>query len=229
MDIKLKRSLLALFFPNRCPVCGAIIGSMERFCISCTGKLTPYTGTSRPPHTKSFTACFVYDENIRPAIMLLKRGVCGNADYALGMYLAEKLRENGISDRIDLLIPVPMSRSGKAERGFNQSELICKVVGRELGIPTARSAAAKIRSTLPQKSLGRMSRRVNVRNAFSVRKPKSSQENVFSSSTTSAPPKYYLRARKGARFIRYLRSCSFPAAVLRRKENNASCNTDNHT
>ena len=171
MDIKLKRSLLALFFPNRCPVCGVIIGSMERFCINCTGKLTPYTGTSRPPHTKSFTACFVYDENIRPAIMLLKRGVCGNADYALGMYLAEKLRENGISDRIDLLIPVPMSRSGKAERGFNQSELICKVVGRELGIPTAKGAAAKIRSTLPQKSLGRMSRRVNVRNAFSVRKP----------------------------------------------------------
>ena len=42
MRFETKRSILHLFFPTRCPVCGEIIGAMDRFCTSCSDKLKEF-------------------------------------------------------------------------------------------------------------------------------------------------------------------------------------------
>ena len=166
MGYLLKRKLLHLFFPTRCPVCGELIGAMDRFCSSCKDKLTRYDVSFSIEGAESFTAVFEYDDSIKPAIFLLKDGICGNAAYALGGELAGRLKGN-ISD-IDVIVPAPMHRRDIRRRGFNQSALIAAEVSKILDIPADMKAVSKIRHTHTQKGLGKGGRAVNLRRAFSA-------------------------------------------------------------
>ena len=172
MNCGFKRKLLHLFYPTRCPVCGEIINASESFCGECYKNINHYTGNFKVINAKSFTAAFVYDENITPAINLLKNGICGNADFALGSTLANKLERNGTAGLIDVIIPVPMYISDKRARGYNQTELIAKTVGKALDIPVSTQAVIKVRRTAPQKNLNRIMRTLNILKAFSVAEPK---------------------------------------------------------
>ena len=168
MRYLLKRKLLHLFFPTRCPVCGELIGAMERFCGSCEKKLTRYTGSFSIDGADSFTAVYEYDDNIKPAVFLLKDGTCGNAAYALGGELADKLNADGITKATDVIVPAPMHRKDVLRRGFNQSDLIARELERILGIPADTRSVVKIRHTHTQKGLGKGGRAVNLRHAFSA-------------------------------------------------------------
>ena len=163
-----KRHLLHLFFPTRCPICGCIIGAMDRFCTDCADKLNVYDDCLSIEGAESFTAAFRYDDTSKPAIFLLKRGVDGNAAYSLGGALADRIKADGIAERIDVIVPAPMHRKDVKRRGFNQAALIAREVGRELGIPVDEKAVSKTRLTQAQKQLDRLSRTRNLRNAFSA-------------------------------------------------------------
>lgn len=167
MDYFLKRKILNLFFPNRCPVCGELIKENERFCRECTDKLTLYTGSfSITGATECFSA-LVYNKEIMPAVFMLKKGNCGNADYAFGSYMADVLKDNSIPERVDFIVPVPMSKQSRRKRGYNQSELIARAVSAETGVPV-RCVVRKVRNTAEQKTLGRTERKNNLKNAFEV-------------------------------------------------------------
>ncbi len=171
MSERLKRKILHVFFPARCPVCGEVIGYMDRFCLKCRDKLENIVDSEEIRGARSFTTAFAYDENTRPAIMLLKDGICGNADYALGNELADCLADQRVPERIDVIIPVPMYKSDESVRGFNQAELIANVVGRRFHIPVSVGAVIKKHKTKQQKSLDREMRMKNLAGAYSVRKP----------------------------------------------------------
>ena len=168
MRFLLKRRLLHLFFPTRCSVCGALIGAMERFCAECTAKLSVYSGSFNIEGAESFTAAFDYDENVKPAIILLKNGTDGNAAYALGEALAERLKAEGIDKKTDVVIPAPMHKRDIRRRGFNQSVLIAREAGRVLGLPVDTKSVVKSRHTHSQKELSRVSRALNLKSAFTA-------------------------------------------------------------
>lgn len=168
MNITTKRKLLQLFFPSRCPLCDSVIHHSSRFCSECRDKLIRYEGNFSIKGASGFTAAFVYDENVLPAISLLKNGICDNADFALGGELADTLSAEHTADKADLIIPVPMHVSKLHERTYNQAELIAGIVGRSLGIPVCKDAVMKTRMTADQKTLNRISRFHNLKNAFTV-------------------------------------------------------------
>lgn len=168
MNYMLKKRLLALLYPTRCPVCRKVIFPHEDFCGECCGKLTEYSGNFRISGAELFIAPFEYDDNISPAILLLKRGVKGNAAYALGSAVAEKLENLGISRKIDVIVPVPLHEKDERERGFNQAELIAREVGRILNITVSTGIVEKIRKTNPQKTLTKRQRKINLKDAFEV-------------------------------------------------------------
>lgn len=168
MNSTTKRKLLQLFFPSRCPLCDSVIHHSNRFCPECRDKLIRYEGNFSIKGASGFTAAFVYDENVLPAISLLKNGICDNADFALGGELADTLSYENTADKADLIIPVPMHVSKKHERTYNQAELIAGIVGRSLGIPVCKDAVMKTRMTADQKTLNRISRFHNLKNAFTV-------------------------------------------------------------
>lgn len=168
MRYKLKRFILNLIYPNSCPVCGELIGFNDDFCFACRDNLTVFGDDMHIDGADGCCAAFEYDDKISPAVILLKNGVCGNSAFALGTALAERIKKSGFSDKIDMIIPVPMYRSDKRRRGYNQSELIARIISRELSIPLITDAVVKCRKTSAQKLLGRDERIKNLSGAFSV-------------------------------------------------------------
>lgn len=80
---------------------------------------------SRPYFSKA-AAYGAYDGGLRELIHLLKYEQVEPAAGVLGRMLAEAIHKLGpIADSI-LVVPVPLYRSKRRERGFNQAELIAR-------------------------------------------------------------------------------------------------------
>lgn len=71
-------------------------------------------------------------------------------------------------DGIDLIVPVPLSRTRLRERGYDQAWLLARSVGKLLAIPAAPRALRRVRNTKPQTSLSATGRKHNVANAFEM-------------------------------------------------------------
>ena len=70
----------------------------------------------------------------------------------------------------DLIIPIPLHFKRKRKRGYNQSMIIAKELGKRLHIPVSDRVLKRIRSTNPQKKLDHATRKKNLYNAFAVSK-----------------------------------------------------------
>jgi predicted amidophosphoribosyltransferase len=75
------------------------------------------------------------------------------------------------AQRPDCLLPVPLSDRRLAERGFNQSAEIARVLGRHTGIPLQPLLLRRARDTRPQSGLPLAERAGNLRGAFVVDRP----------------------------------------------------------
>ena len=53
----------------------------------------------------------------------------------------------------DALVPVPVHATRKKTRGFNQAEILARVIGKKLGIPVIPEMLVRNKKTLPQKNL----------------------------------------------------------------------------
>lgn len=65
-------------------------------------------------------------------------------------------------NQISLILPVPLNKKKKRERGYNQAELLAVGLGKALGIETAPNGLIRQRYTSPQKQLGPEERRRNL-------------------------------------------------------------------
>jgi len=70
---------------------------------------------------------------------------------------------------LDLVVPIPLHRKKLRERGFNQAELIAKVVAQHLQVRLTKGNLKRIKATVTQTSLDRKERRRNLREAFTVK------------------------------------------------------------
>lgn len=70
---------------------------------------------------------------------------------------------------VDVVVPVPLHRRRLRARGFNQSELLARVVGRALGVRLAVRLLRRARDTRAQSELPAAARRRNVLGAFRSR------------------------------------------------------------
>jgi ComF family protein len=68
-------------------------------------------------------------------------------------------------DREAVLVPVPMHRSARRRRGFNQAEVLARGVGEAVGLPVWE-ALIKPARTCPQSQTGHRLRADNVRGAY---------------------------------------------------------------
>jgi ComF family protein len=70
---------------------------------------------------------------------------------------------------LDLVVPIPLHRKKLRERGFNQAELIAKVVAKHLQVRLTKGNLKRRKATITQTSLDREERRRNLREAFTVK------------------------------------------------------------
>ena len=69
----------------------------------------------------------------------------------------------------DLIIPVPLHKKRRRKRGYNQAGVLGRRLGRLLGIRVDDKSLLRRVYTDPQKKLGRLERKKNLRNAFALK------------------------------------------------------------
>lgn len=156
--------LLDLIFPPRCPFCEKLLQLEETgICRKCRSAL-PETEKS---HGMFYGNCWSvlpyiapYDESLRRYKFRGRRYYAESYGELLAMML---LRENV---EFDVLTWAPVSKKRKKERGFDQAEVLCRVVAGALGVPYQRTLQ-KTRDIPPQSSQkSEEARRANVMNAY---------------------------------------------------------------
>ena len=86
----------------------------------------------------------------------------------LGSILTGALKEFTELSGFNIIVPVPLHRKKKRERGFNQSLLLAKEIGKLYGSEISAGNLTRNRITLPQTELSRAERIKNVKGIFSV-------------------------------------------------------------
>lgn len=103
-----------------------------------------------------------YDGPLRKLIHLFKYGKLKPLAGPLGKLMASAVPREW---KYDMVVPLPLHWRRNWERGFNQSELLAKVVAARLGAPLVKAMGRK-RRTPSQAGLTNSQRRTNVAGAF---------------------------------------------------------------
>jgi competence protein ComFC len=121
-------------------------------------------GGALPYHEARITA-FIWEIKYRRNALALRLA---------GEFLAEDalaIAEECLSK--PTLIPVPMHKARKKERGYNQTELLCEAIMQAApnSFLYAPNAVVRMRNTRPQQGLPRHQRLLNIHGAMEVVKP----------------------------------------------------------
>jgi len=155
------KALLDLIFPPRCEVCRQ--QSEQALCAICFNQIK-----FMKPGLGVYSVA-VYDGVLKEALHRFKFKNRKNLAEPLGILLVKYLSHlpSFSWDEIDYLVPVPLHPRRERKRGFNQVELLAKVLSHYCGKSVAR-ALVRIRDTHPQFDLPRSQRFANVAGAFKV-------------------------------------------------------------
>jgi ComF family protein len=170
---------------------------LPRLCVSCSNKLLPIEDNVCNSCQSEFR--YIEDDYLKSeyekkfsgkrfisgfrSLYLFEKGKgLQNVIHALkyqhkfrtGIFLGRKAGEyfqNDIADwGIDLIIPIPLHRLKKAERGYNQSYYIAKGISLATGIPVREDIVYRKKNTLSQTTMDRLEREGNMMNAFTLKK-----------------------------------------------------------
>ena len=187
--------LLDLLFPPRCQVCGRLHG--EALCPECLAGIEwialPYCercGRAVDPRAHAAPrcaecrragpldgarACGHHVGVLQEAVLRLKYSGRTRLATPLGRMLACRLTQEASAPAplplpsVAAIIPVPLHPRRRAERGFDQAELLAQVCGEETRIPVWTGLLERDRDTEQQTKLQGRRRLENVRGAFSAR------------------------------------------------------------
>ena len=142
----------------------------KHFCSLCGKPLQPrhfcrHCGNAEF-HFKASRAPYLYDGPVSVMIKKLKySGMLGLVPLLSGL-LADYWKE--LNWDPDLIVPVPLSKKRRGERGFNQSEMIGRDLSRRIGVRCDPRALMKQRDTVQQVGLDAAERRENLSGAFAA-------------------------------------------------------------
>src|SRR5690349_65784 len=155
-------SFFSLLFPDTCRICQTPLGGFTRvpvcgeclvrpeplrpafFCVTCRTPFQnrfPLDAQGRCALCRSglrgFDAAYcygAYEGTLRDLIHLFKYGRMRPLAPLLGRYLGEALPADFA---FDVVVPMPLHWRRRWQRGFNQAELLARVLARGRGIPIA--------------------------------------------------------------------------------------------
>ncbi len=154
-------NLLDLIFPKSCLECKK---PGKYICNSCLSKVKVLNRFD--PYTNTFTILH-YEGIVRKAITKIKYNFAYDIASELADICAFKLHNPPLIQN-SILIPVPLHKSRERWRGFNQSEIIAKLISKKLNIGFEKDLLIKPKASLPQVGLVRNQRMQNIRGKFAV-------------------------------------------------------------
>lgn len=161
--------ILDILFPKICLNCGKKEGSY--LCSSCFSVLD-LDYKILPVQNKLYTNIIYlgkYKDDIRKKILNFK---FYNKPYINEYFLEFLIKNKNICDflkKFDLIIPVPMFKNKRLKRGYNQSEIFAKNLGKKLDIKFDNKVLVKYKENKTQSLLELNQRRKNVKDVFKIK------------------------------------------------------------
>ncbi len=190
------KAFLDLLFPPQegCGFCNSSgrINPKTGMCLSCEGKLE----FIRPPYCRkcgrqfpaacSLPVCpecagqsyafdlaravCIYSGVIHDAVHRFKFRHCRKDAQWLGKLILNGMRNYPEILGFDAVVPVPLHKERLLERGYNQAELLGRIIADDYRKPLLSSCLLRTRPTSHQSFLSRQERHVNVKDAFAAEK-----------------------------------------------------------
>ena len=187
-------NLLDLIFPPTCIICGKL--NKNYICENCEKRLDKYKSFNIIDNQKlikdklniksenfrqkyylygndkyyweKLLYCFEYKGIIRTYMIKYKF----NGEAYLSNFFARQILKNKKASNIlklyDIIISVPMENNKKLKRGYNQTELITKIIAKELGILENNNVLFKLKKIKTQSTLNKENRKKNIKDAYFV-------------------------------------------------------------
>jgi ComF family protein len=181
------RPLRDVLFPPLCVVCENLLtGEEEHVCASCFSAIRPVLETdptyqdSRRKLTSTgiisdLVAAYYFEPGgpLQTIVHHVKYNGMTSLGTALGRRLGERVKLDRPGEKVSGIIPVPLHFSKRRERGYNQSEVICRGIASVLDVPVAASVVLRRVYTQSQTKLNSEERQRNVAGAFSIQRQSS--------------------------------------------------------
>lgn len=148
--------------PLACTACALPLEYGGERCPSCTGKKLPY---------RAAYASVRYRGVIQKYCHRIKFGRRAYLIDPLAELMCRTVREKNLCQCADAILPVPLHPARYRERGFNQSELLSRIIGGRFSVPVRTDILFRKKNTHPQFELSQERRLTNIRNAFEIHTP----------------------------------------------------------
>jgi ComF family protein len=148
--------------PIRPPICSRCgrpltrpVSDVVSLCLACR---------HAPPTLDGIRSVAFFEGPLRLAIHRFKYRNGQPLAEPLGQLLADYLNQNHLP--ADVIVPVPLHPNRLHERGYNQSALLARHLGRVTGLLVVEGCLRRVKATAPQIDLTAAQRRENVAGAF---------------------------------------------------------------
>ena len=178
-------------YPRKCPLCQKLTKGHCLICEECREQVPyieePYCmKCGKPFYEEERTKEYCYDCNryqrsfVRSYSLLRYEGMVKKSMYQFKYYnkrefadwyakeLVRRYEREWTRVQIDCIIPVPIHKRKKRQRGYNQAEVLAKRIAKLLEIPCYPNGLIRVIETRPQKELDNKDRYRNLKQAFRI-------------------------------------------------------------
>lgn len=154
--------LSELIFPKQCLVCGKI---GNYICEKCENNIKKYE-INLQKEEKFFV--YKYEGDLRKLIIDYK---FNEKSYLYKLFSEELLNNKKLCkflNNYDIIIPVPVHRKRKNERGYNQTELVAREIVKNTNLTILKNVLIKEKNIKPLSSMNAKERKQNIKGTFKV-------------------------------------------------------------
>lgn len=163
-------NLLEFIYPNVCGFCNKIC--KEEICSKCRIKIKKHQiNIVIKPQNKYFDeliSIFKYEGIIREKILQYKFNDKAYMKNTFAKIILKNKKVCGLLKKYDIIIPVPIHKNRKAQRGYNQTQLITTKIAEYINIEPCNKVLVKNKNTIAQSKLNRKKRIDNIKGAFDI-------------------------------------------------------------
>ena len=169
--------ILNLIYPKKCIICQSIlpVDNNQVACQNCK-KYIQYIEEDCDNEFFNKKNVFIiknygvilYNKYIKKAIHRYKYGKKEHCGRIFAEIMLDKALEIVEKHDIDVIIPIPIHKNRFKTRGYNQSEILAKILSKKIDIKLDRKYIWRAKDTKPQNNLSIMMRKNNLKKAFKL-------------------------------------------------------------
>jgi ComF family protein len=181
--IRLFSDFTSLFFPEYCLGCSSgLVKGEEILCTRCILDLprTGYQFDAENPVKEKFvgrlpikhaTAFLKFRKTgiVQHLLHQLKYNNHPEVGRRLGQFFGKEIKDIGLANEFDIIIPMPLHSMRQMKRGYNQSAMFAEGLMNSLGVPFNAAAVVRQVNTSTQTRKNKTERWENVNKAFSIK------------------------------------------------------------